>query len=272
MLLKQTIVQGALQQSAKLTRALTWMNARNAFHRRSDDTFIATYPRSGTTILQMILYQLTTSGEMDFQHISEVVPFLDRVVASGRDLEALPSPRIFKTHLPFDELKKWKGRYIYVEREGADVFVSNFHLYRTHLNYRGTIEEFFTKYVKGDVLWGSWFSYTKKWRKHLDNPNVLSLRYEDLVKDPASVITKISNFCGLAPSEEVKERVNSRSSFGFMKSHEHLFDPLNEIIWEVKSMPRGNFIRSGKPMAYREELSEELISRFERVKVEIIGN
>jgi hypothetical protein len=36
---------------------------------RLDDIFIVTYPRSGTTWMQMILYQLTTDGALDFPHI-----------------------------------------------------------------------------------------------------------------------------------------------------------------------------------------------------------
>src|SRR5206468_68583 len=36
---------------------------------RPDDLFIVSFPKSGTTLLQMILYQMTTAGEMDFPHI-----------------------------------------------------------------------------------------------------------------------------------------------------------------------------------------------------------
>lgn len=62
---------------------------------RDGDIFIVTYPRSGTTLMQMILYQLTTDGGMDFEHISEPCPYFERAIANRRDLEALPSPRIF---------------------------------------------------------------------------------------------------------------------------------------------------------------------------------
>ncbi len=45
------------------------------FNIRPDDIFIVTYPRSGTTWMQMILYQLTTDGKMNFPHISKVCPW-----------------------------------------------------------------------------------------------------------------------------------------------------------------------------------------------------
>src|SRR5688572_22781696 len=59
-----------------------------------DDIFIVTYPKSGTTWLQMIVYQLTTDGAMDFGHIDEVSPFLEvTMMPRGRkisDLRATP--------------------------------------------------------------------------------------------------------------------------------------------------------------------------------------
>src|SRR5262249_49561577 len=56
---------------------------------RPDDIFIVTYPRSGTTWMQMILYQLTTDGNMDIPHIAERCPWFERSTRSGCGFENL---------------------------------------------------------------------------------------------------------------------------------------------------------------------------------------
>src|SRR5207249_11559783 len=73
---------------------------------RTDDVFIVTYPRSGTTWMQMILYQLTTDGNMDFTHIAEYCPWFEKSLRSARGFETRPSPRLFKSHLPYREIPK----------------------------------------------------------------------------------------------------------------------------------------------------------------------
>lgn len=39
------------------------------FGARETDIYVVTFPKSGTTLMQMIIYQLTTQGNMDFQHL-----------------------------------------------------------------------------------------------------------------------------------------------------------------------------------------------------------
>ena len=91
---------------------------------RPDDVFIATYPKSGTTLMQMMVYQLSTTGSMDIDHIGDHVPWFE-VVGAGRPqyLASLPSPRFFKSHHRRDELPA-KGKVIYVVRDVKDVAVS----------------------------------------------------------------------------------------------------------------------------------------------------
>src|SRR5829696_2074828 len=98
------------------------------YHPRPDDLFIVSYPKSGTTLMQMMLYQLTTDGEMDFPHIESVSPWLEAYLHSGQEkfVDDMPSPRIFKSHLPYSYMPRGV-RSIYLARDLRDVIVSAYH-------------------------------------------------------------------------------------------------------------------------------------------------
>jgi hypothetical protein len=133
------------------------------FTPRADDILVVTYPRSGTTWTQMILRQLTTDGGMDFAHIAQVSPWLEWALRSGRDLDRLPAPRVFKSHLSYRRIPKGPCRYIYVARDGRDVAVSYYHFARTHMQYRGTFGEFYDRFLTGDDTYGSWLAHVAGW-------------------------------------------------------------------------------------------------------------
>lgn len=146
---------------------------RTLIEPRTDDIYIVTYPRSGTTWLQMILYQMLTDGEMSFTHISQVIPFFDRALLSRTDLAALKSPRVFKTHLPFRNISTLPGRYLYVARNGKDVLTSYYHFHRSHYGFNRGLAEFFEDFISGTLQYGSWFDHVSEWRKHDGDPRTL---------------------------------------------------------------------------------------------------
>lgn len=212
---------------------------------RPDDIFIVTYPRSGTTWMQMILYQLTTDGEMRIGHIAEVCPWFERAAVNRRDLERLPSPRIFKSHLAYLFMPKRKGKYIYVARNGKDVAVSFFHFYKSHFRYRRSFDRFFKEFLRGWVVYGSWFQHVRGWWKHRNRPDVLFLKYEDMIADLEGAIRKIAEFCGLNVPAEEMPRILERCSFDYMKQHEMLFDHATEVMWE-RGFTMNAFLRKGR--------------------------
>ncbi|MCU1338445.1 MAG: sulfotransferase [Bryobacterales bacterium] len=232
-------------------------SGRRGFVPRPDDIYIATYPRSGTSLVQMLLYQLTTDGEVGFDHISSVMPFLERSLRSGESLESLGSPRIFKTHLPYRLVSRWPGKYIYVAREGKDVLLSYFHMYRDYVNPGTAFPTFFEDFLAGRVQYGSWFQHVAGWEPHRGDSNVLYLHYEDLVSELDRQAEKIAEFCGFPFPPDQRARILERCSFASMRQHERKFAPEN---------PRseGSFIRRGQVGGWKDHFTNEQVAAFEQ--------
>lgn len=228
---------------------------------RPDDIYIVSYPRSGTTWLQMILYQLVGNGDFDFTHISEVVPFFERSLRAGHNLNCLNSPRLFKTHYPYARLPK-QGRYIYVQRDGRDVLLSYFCFYRSHLGYVGSFDQFFERFLRGQVGYGSWFNHVARWRQHAAHTNCLWLCYEDLVQDLRPCLSKIADFCGQSIPAQRYATTIERCSFEFMKEHEDRFDHTTAVLREL-GLSYGKFIRKGQVGTWRDQLTAEQNARFQ---------
>jgi peroxiredoxin len=238
-------------------------SAIEAFVPRPDDVFIATYPRSGTTWMQMILYQLTTEGAMDFPHITTVSPWFERSLKDGTAFDALPAPRVFKSHLTHRKIPKGPCRYVYVARDGKDVAVSYYHFQKTHLGYQGSFDEFFERFLKGEVPYGSWFRHVRGWWQHRDDANVLFLRYEELTADLPGCLRRIATFCGLEVAPERWPGILERCSFDFMKRHESQFDPMTALLFE-QGFRASSHLRRGQAGAWGGQLSPRQARRFDK--------
>jgi Sulfotransferase domain len=255
---------------------------------RPDDIFVVTFPRSGTTLVQMILYQIFTDGEMDFAHIGEWSPHFDVCVrghgvehlpwsqhfdvsARGRGIEHLPSPRILKSHLPYNMIPKGPCKYIYVVRNGKDVAVSFFQYAQTHLSFDGDFGQFFELFLNGRYRRPTWFEHVGQWWKNRRNLDVLFLTYEELKRNREEAIRKILEFCGKKVGPEKFARIVERSSFAFMKQYEDKLDTLTWRLIESK-MKTGNFIRKGEVGGWKECLSSEQEAFFQRKFTKHLNN
>src|ERR1043165_8011663 len=77
------------------------------FQARPTDVLITTAAKAGTTWMQQILHQMRTGGDTAYRSIFDVVPWLE-LPLPGRTWkqalaanEALPDPRVFKTHCTY---------------------------------------------------------------------------------------------------------------------------------------------------------------------------
>jgi Sulfotransferase domain/Coenzyme PQQ synthesis protein D (PqqD) len=229
---------------------------------RPDDVFLVTYPRSGTTWMQMVLYQLTTDGGMDFPHIAEYCPWFERSLKAATAFETRPSPRIFKSHLPYRKVPKGPCKYIYVARNGKDVAVSYYHLNRTYNSYEGDFARFFDLFLAGKTPFGCWLEHVQEWWAHRDDPNVLFLTYEELKRDLEGSIRRIAAFIGRDVPPERLPGIVQRCGFDFMKQYEDKFDPAMESLWE-QGVKLKSFLRRGRVGDGAVCLTDEQQARFD---------
>jgi hypothetical protein len=239
-------------------RITKFLRGRLEFEVRADDVFVSSYPRSGTTLTQWVLYRLAHDTEEQPHHLTQVSPWFERSLAIGEltaaSLDRFPSPRVFKSHLP----RKWLpdgARYVYVERDVRDVLVSYFHFYRAYLGFGGTLDEFYDRFMSGRVQYGSWFDHVAGWRAHAGDAEVYIVHYEDLLRDRRGSVERLAEFLGWERDEAWLTRVVEESSFESMKQRESLFDHATALLLE-RGVSAESFLRAGASGAGRSVLSE----------------
>lgn len=257
-----------------LTRAylkLSTQRYRLVYEGSPDDLFIVTYPKSGTTWLQMIVYQLTTDGEIGFAHIDDVSPHLEEtLVPAGRTLSDLPgTPRVVKSHLSYRDIPKGPGKYIYCTRNGLDVAVSYYHQSRKWPPQdQVPLDEFFRRFLAGRVPYGSWFEHVAGWLRNRDGLDLLVVSYEELSADLEAGVRRIADFCGIAIDPAALPRILERSSFDFMRQHDARFAIERRMAPRPAGVgtadPKPGFIRQGKVGGWRQELDAKHAVEFQK--------
>jgi hypothetical protein len=239
---------------------------RRTFTPRPDDIFVATYPRSGTSLMQATLHHLAPGHQVDFQHIDEVSPFLEKALQAQRSLDELPSPRVFKTHLPCRLVTQWPGRYVYVSRCGRDVLLSYYHFFAAYVDSTIRFESFFKMFLTGNVQYGSWFRHVLEWETLRGSETAHFVRYDQLVTNPQECLESLTLFLGWQPSEAQSQHAIEKTRFSFMQQQEGRFAPPNS-----RHVPLGSFVRQGKSGIWRGDLSPEQQEEFHAAAVSYFG-
>ncbi|MDE2924664.1 MAG: sulfotransferase domain-containing protein [Acidobacteriota bacterium] len=197
------------------------------FNLQPTDILIATYPKAGTTLMQQIVHGLRTGGDMDFDEITAVVPWIEVAHDVGLDLDApqRAEPRAFKTHLSRDLAPK-NGRNIFVVRDPVDSLVSFFHFFSGWVFEPGavSIRDFALDFLLHGTRSGRyWEHLVSWWPKRLD-PDTLWLCFEDIVADLPAATARVAAFLGLDPEDPSIEIATRQASIDFMREHGEKFD------------------------------------------------
>ena len=191
---------------------------------RPTDVVITPFSKSGTTWTQQIVHTLRTRGDMDFDDISRVVPWIEVSPMLGIDLDApqKAEPRAFKSHLGWDLVPKG-GRYIVVVRDPGDAAVSLFKFQEGWFLEPGCVS--IDEFLEHSFLTNRrYYQHLESWWPHRHDHNVLLLAYERMLQDPSDAISRIAAFIGVPLDAELMTLTLEHSSVGFMLQHKDRFD------------------------------------------------
>lgn len=155
--------------------------------------WLASYPRSGNTLLRMILRQcfdVWSYGAVDTEDDPELGIIAGHLSYPGdrstflRAQRRAPGTHFIKTHLDVPEDGDWA---IYVVRDGRAALASYQRFLRDFDNVQFTLEQL----AVGWPLGMTWADHVARW---IDRDNVLLLRYEHLATLAGTTLQAVSRF------------------------------------------------------------------------------
>ena len=243
---------------------------------RPTDVVITPFGKSGTTWTQQIVHCLRTRGDMDFDDISRVVPWIETSAGLGIDLDAeqKSNPRAFKSHLAWDVIPQG-GRYIVVIRDPKDALYSFFKFMEGWFFEPGSIalDEFARAYFIGDR---DYWKHLSSWWPRRNDDDVLLMAFEHMKMDLSDTIASIAKFIDIELDDELKEITEEHASLKFMLEHKNKFDDLlmREKSEQVASLPPGSDstkVRVGGVGEHAQHLSDDIAAELDAIWQEEIS-
>ncbi|XP_063620495.1 luciferin sulfotransferase-like [Cydia splendana] len=267
---------------------------------RPSDIFVASYPRSGTTWTQELVWMV--ANDLDYEKsnaipLTERYPFLEFSIfvhpvmkarfheenshspEKLRLLELVSQPgteqlaentsqRFIKTHLPISLLPPTlldKGRMVYVARDPRDVAVSFYHLNRLirTQGYVGDFKMYWNFFINDLHHWTPYFEHLKEaWQKR-HHPRMLFLFYEELTKDLPAAVRRVAAFLDKQYSDEEIAKLCEHLSIDSFKNNKSVnYDVMKEL--GILIPGEQGFIRKGKAGGWRDYFDEEMTQQADR--------
>ncbi|GFT89547.1 hypothetical protein NPIL_178421 [Nephila pilipes] len=237
-----------------------------------DDIIIASYPKTGTTLLQYIVIQIVSKGEMYpdmddclFKHI----PYLEATGTSV--LDKMEKPRIYKHHCPYNMVQKNdKAKCLYTYRRPEDTAISYYHFLSILESTPKGLNGYFENFLSGNIGYGNYFDHVLSFYAHKCDENMLLVSYEKLQLNKRDEILRIAKFLGeeyyqsLIEDEQLLEKILERTSFDYMKKNLSLTHPKSGKGAERKTV---NFFRKGVIGDGKKSLSSEQQERLKNMAV-----
>jgi len=246
-----------------------------AFRPRPTDVIIAPFPKCGTTWLQQMVHSLRTGGDLDFDDISRVVPWIETAADLGLDLDAeqRAEPRAFKSHVTWNLVPKG-GRYLVAVRDPRDALVSVHRFFEGWFFEPGSIDV--ETLGRARFLESrDYYQHLASWWLHRDDPDVLLLAYEQMLADPEATVRRVAAFIGCEATDARLAMALDQSSLATMRANhdkydDHMMRALSERNCDLPTGGASGKVGTGGSGRYRGQLSEAFLAELDAVWRETI--
>jgi hypothetical protein len=218
-----------------------------------NDVFVANYPRSGSTWLRFLLFEILTQQDAEFDNVNRNIP---DVGGQRHAMALLPNQgRLIKTEEPFRPDYK---RAIYIVRDGRDVALSEYAYDRAQGWIDCSFDDYLKMFVNGNASpYGSWEEHARSWIESPLNArgDLMLVLYPELKQKTEATLTRIAEFLKVQVPAHVIRRAIQHNNLQNMRKKEDRapqigFDPRTKSIPEEK-----RFVRSGAVGGWRERLT-----------------
>lgn len=216
------------------------------------DVFVCGWPKSGNTWCQRlfsgVIWGLDTSELTD-----QLAQFLQPDVQYKKFYYRFRTPTIFKSHLlPQANYRK----VVLLVRDGRDALVSYWRMMR-QAQPNLSLDDVFE--MEDELFPCSWEKYARRWLSNPQGAELMTLRYEDLLREPVKELGRVGDFLGVARSEEELSSIVRGAAIEKMRGIAQRYG------WDNSGNPMNNsFLGQGRARGYRSEMPAELQQRFLR--------
>jgi Sulfotransferase domain len=230
------------------------------------DVMLGSYPRSGSTWLRFVLYEILTGESSSFDKVNAGLRGIGDY-QHGPGL--LPGGgRFIGTH---ESYRPAYRRAVYLVRDVRDVALSEYAFEKNLGIGRASMDEYLQELLVSGKRHGSWPHHVESW---LDSPLAQSgdlhvIRYENLRKNSAEVFGQVAEFLRVNVSAAAIERAIANNTVQRMREKE---DSLykQDGYENVPRRPQkgveagGRFIRSGSIGGWQERLTKPQLKMIEQ--------
>jgi Sulfotransferase domain len=240
---------------------------------KSQDVYLASFGRSGSTWLRFVLLEILTGNTAEFLNVHDVIPEI------GMKTNVQPilrnGGRLIKTHECYRRVYK---KAIYLVRDVRDVLLSAYAVDSTngmgsyHCQGRG-FDGYVDTFLRGKCAHqGSWQNHVNSW---MDSPlarngNLLLIRFEDMRKNTEATVSAVLKFLECNYDMDKVRAAIANNSLDRMRAKEEnvkrsgvKLDKKVLIRTHTVETEDGRFVRKGAIGGWRAKLSESHVRLIE---------